>query len=84
MRTKLFHAIVLCGAALGAVGCSGGEDDEEQEAGTGGAHATGGTHHCAPGDVATGGTGEGGVSGTAAAAGSGTAPPGCGGWPTTK
>jgi hypothetical protein len=83
MRTKLFHTIVLCGAALGgAVGCSGGEDDsEQQETGTGGDHATGGTHNCAPGDVATGGTGTTGGSGGAPGGG---AAAGCGGWPPTK
>jgi len=80
MRTKLFHTIVLCGAALGGVvGCSGDGDDSgdtEQEA-TG----TGGGTHCATGGSgaapAAGGVAGGGAPGSGASAA-------CGGWPTTK
>lgn len=79
MRTKLFHTIVLCGAALGgAVGCSA-DDSGTQDSATGGAG-----HDCDP--VAAGG--EGGVAaGSKASSGAttgGDVATGCGGWPPTK
>ena len=98
MRTKLFHTIVLVGAALGgATACSdggdeSGEDQQNQnQAGKGGSsgHDNGGTD--------SGGTTSGGTAGTCVqaiatppggsaaggASGSGSSIP-CGGWPTTK
>ena len=99
MRTKLFHTIVLCGAALGgAAGCSDGDDDsgqDKQEVGKGGHGA------CSPSIGApipasggagaagvAGATATGGAAGTSAGAGAGGAAGSemtpCGGWPPTK
>jgi hypothetical protein len=70
MRTKLFHTIVLFGAALGgATACSDGGDEsgEDQQAGdragNGGSsgHDNGGTDS---GGTASGGTNSGGTAGT--------------------
>jgi hypothetical protein len=73
MRTKLFHTIVLCGAALGSVaGCSDGDEGERVE--TGGASGNHGCEHAGAGSGAGGS--DGGLGGEASL--------GCGGWPTTK
>jgi hypothetical protein len=96
MQTKLFHTIVLCGAALGgALGCSGGDEDsgqEQQEVGKGG-HAACPSSIAAP-IPAAGGAGAGGTTaiggeagapepaGAGGVAGSEVTP--CGGWPPTK
>ena len=68
MRTKLFHTIVLFGAALGgATACSDGGDDSgdtqqnENRAGSGGNDATGGTSGHDTGGTESGGTAAGGT-----------------------
>ena len=79
MRTRLFHTIVLFGAALGgAVACSdGGEESDEtkQESSVGGSgsDASGGSSGDSSGGATTGGAGS---------AGAHTA--GSTGWPPTK
>jgi hypothetical protein len=74
MRTKLFHTIVLFGAALGgATACSDGGDDsgetqqDQNRAGMGGSNPdTGGTDSggTASGGTTSGGTHAGGTAGT--------------------
>ena len=78
MRTKLFHTIVLCGAAMGAVACSddGGDSEQnQQQVGHGGSCAAG---VAVP--IPAGGAGD--EAGSGGAVGSTMTP--CGGWPTTK